>query len=124
MPPLTVFHGLRAPPISIQAYLVRIAKYAKCSPSCFVNALIYMSQLAKKDVALQPMPLNVHRLLLTSVMLSAKSLDDRYYNNAFYAKVSADRSVQKAIGLKDNFLCAACALPLFAISRTQYHALA
>lgn len=33
---ITVFHGLRAPTITIQQYIDRIFKYASCSPSCFV----------------------------------------------------------------------------------------
>ncbi|KAG4189173.1 hypothetical protein ERO13_A08G210700v2 [Gossypium hirsutum] len=30
---------------------------------------------------------NVHRLLITSVMVAAKFMDDQHYNNAYYAKV-------------------------------------
>lgn len=86
-PQLTVFHGLRAPPISIEAYLVRIAKYAKCSPACFVHSLVHMLKLAQQDASFAPTRLNVHRLLLTGVLISAKFLDDRYFNNSFYAKV-------------------------------------
>jgi hypothetical protein len=87
VPSLTVFHGLRAPPIGVEAYLVRIAKYAKCSPACFVQAVALIFRLAKRDAAYQLTSLNVHRLVLTGVLLSAKFLDDHYYNNAFYAKV-------------------------------------
>lgn len=86
-PQLTVFHGLRAPPISIEAYLVRIAKYAKCSPACFAHSMVHMLKLAQRDASFAPTRLNVHRLLLTGVLISAKFLDDRYFNNAFYAKV-------------------------------------
>ena len=39
------------------------------------------------NAELQPDPLNVHRLLLTGVLLAAKLMDDRYYSNAYYAKV-------------------------------------
>lgn len=87
VPSLTVFHGLRAPPISVEAYLVRIAKYARCSPACFVQALALVLRLARRDAAHRVTGLNVHRLVLTGVLLSAKFLDDHYYNNAFYAKV-------------------------------------
>jgi hypothetical protein len=66
---------------------VRVAKYAKCSPACFVQALALIFRLAKRDAAYQLTGLNVHRLVLTGVLLSAKFLDDHYYNNAFYAKV-------------------------------------
>lgn len=31
--------------------------------------------------------LTVHRVLITAVMLAAKLMDDKYYNNAFYAKI-------------------------------------
>jgi hypothetical protein len=82
-----VFHGLRAPPISIEAYLVRIAKYAKCSPACFAHSMVHMLKLAQQDTSFAPTRLNVHRLVLTGVLISAKFLDDRYFNNAFYAKV-------------------------------------
>lgn len=90
-PQLTVFHGLRAPPISVEAYLVRIAKYAKCSPACFVHSMVHMLKLAQQDASFAPTRLNVHRLLLTGVLISAKFLDDRYFNNAFYAKVGSAR---------------------------------
>jgi hypothetical protein len=93
-PQLTVFHGLRAPPISIEAYLVRIAKYAKCSPACFVHSIVHMLKLAKQDASFAPTRLNVHRLLLTGVLISAKFLDDRYFNNAFYAKVGGVTTVE------------------------------
>ena len=66
---------------------MRIAKYAKCSPACFVQAVTLIFRLAKRDAAYQLTSLNVHRLVLTGVLLSAKFLDDHYYNNAFYAKV-------------------------------------
>ena len=44
------------------------------------------------DPAMVPTPLNVHRLLITGVLLAAKLMDDNYFNNAYYAKVSALRS--------------------------------
>ena len=31
--------------------------------------------------------LNVHRVVITSVMLGAKFFDDHYYNNAFYGRI-------------------------------------
>jgi hypothetical protein len=112
-----VFHGLRAPPISIEAYVERLAKYTKCSPICFVFALNFMSTLARADAALQPTTLNVHRLLLTSTMLAAKFTDDRYYNNAFYAKVMR-RAARLAplrpwpAGARPSALCCRCSPPL------------
>lgn len=83
---ITVFHGLRAPPVSIQQYIDRIFKYSGCSPSCFVVAHIYVDRFIQStDVHLTS--LNVHRLLMTSVMIAAKFIDDAFFNNAYYAKV-------------------------------------
>ncbi|WCJ21531.1 cyclin p1 1 [Euphorbia peplus] len=83
---ITVFHGLRAPPVSIQQYIDRIFKYSGCSPSCFVVAHVYVDRFVQNtDIPLTS--LNVHRLLITSVMVAAKFIDDAFFNNAYYAKV-------------------------------------
>ncbi|KAI5670314.1 hypothetical protein M9H77_10678 [Catharanthus roseus] len=84
---VTVFHGLTIPTISIQSYLERIFNYANCSPSCFVVAYIYLDRFSQKQPFLPISSFNVHRLLITSVLISAKFMDDIFYNNAFYAKV-------------------------------------
>ncbi|KAI5078704.1 hypothetical protein GOP47_0006375 [Adiantum capillus-veneris] len=84
---LTLFHGLRAPSISVPKYVERIFKYANCSPSCFVVAYVYLDRFIHQQPGMPLTSLNVHRLLITSVMVAAKFLDDAYYNNAYYAKV-------------------------------------
>ncbi|KAJ9171959.1 hypothetical protein P3X46_015253 [Hevea brasiliensis] len=83
---ITEFDGLRAPAVSIRQYIDRIFKYSGCSPSCFIVALIYVDRFIQStDVHLTS--LNVHRLLITSVMVAAKFIDDAFFNNAYYAKV-------------------------------------
>ncbi|WVY93129.1 hypothetical protein V8G54_032217 [Vigna mungo] len=52
--PVTIFHGSKAPNMSVTQYMDRIFKYSNCSPSCFLIAHIYM---------------------------------ERYYSNAYFAKV-------------------------------------
>ncbi|XP_057971441.1 cyclin-U4-1-like [Malania oleifera] len=84
---ISAFHGLSRPTISIQSYLERIFKYANCSPSCFVVAYVYLDRFVQRHPSLPITSFNVHRLLITSVLLSAKFMDDMYYNNAYYAKV-------------------------------------
>lgn len=74
---VTVFDGRSPPEISIGHYLDRIFKYSGCSPSCFVIAHIYIHQFLQRTRA-HLKPLNVHRLIITSVMLAAKVVDDRY----------------------------------------------
>lgn len=73
---LDVFHGARPPNISIIKYMERIYKYTNCSPSCFVVGYVYIDRLLHKYPHSLVVSLNVHRLLVTAVMLAAKMLDD------------------------------------------------
>ncbi|KAI3678927.1 hypothetical protein L6452_38231 [Arctium lappa] len=83
---ITVFHGSRAPTLTIQQYVDRIFKYSRCSPSCFVVAYVYIDRFIRtRNIIVTS--LNVHRLLITSIMLAAKFIDDVFFNNAYYAKV-------------------------------------
>ncbi|XP_020213271.1 cyclin-P3-1 [Cajanus cajan] len=84
--PVTIFHGSKAPKMSITQYMERILKYSRCSPSCFVIAQIYIDRFFQKRGG-SLTSFNAHRLLITSVMLATKFLDDKYYSNAYYAKI-------------------------------------
>uniref|UniRef100_M4BY71 Cyclin n=1 Tax=Hyaloperonospora arabidopsidis (strain Emoy2) TaxID=559515 RepID=M4BY71_HYAAE len=82
----TKFEAFRAPGISVRDYLLRIHKYASCSPECFVLALVYVDRLHQLQGFVLT-ELNVHRVVITSIVLAAKFFDDHYFNNAYYAKV-------------------------------------
>lgn len=84
---LSKFHALRPPAISIKDYLQRVAKYAACSGECFVLALVYIDRIIQSNPSFVVNSLNIHRLLITSIMLAAKFFDDQYFNNAYYSKV-------------------------------------
>ena len=84
---MSKFHALKPPVISIKDYLTRIAKYAQCSGECFVLALVYIDRIIQTNPTFIVNSLNIHRLLITSVMLAAKFFDDQYFNNAYYARV-------------------------------------
>ncbi|GMI73822.1 cyclin p1;1 [Hibiscus trionum] len=99
---VAIFHGLRAPAISIRHYIDRIFKYAGCSPSCFLVAYIYVDRFVQQtDVHLTS--LNVHRLLITGVLVAAKFVDDAFFNNAYYARVGGV-STAELNSLEMNFL--------------------
>ncbi|XP_015962052.1 cyclin-U4-1 [Arachis duranensis] len=91
---ISVFHGLTRPTISIQSYLERIFKYANCSPSCYIVAYVYLDRFTQRQPSLPINSFNVHRLLITSVMVAAKFMDDMYYNNAYYAKVGGITTIE------------------------------
>ena len=73
---LTIFHGFRPPNISILKYLERIHKYSNCSPSCFLVGFIYIDHLVHKQPDVPITSLNIHRLLITGIMVATKLLDD------------------------------------------------
>lgn len=81
------FHALRPPAIGIKDYLNRVLRYATCSGECFILALVYIDRIIQSNPTFVVNSLNIHRLLITSVMLAAKYFDDQYFNNAYYAKV-------------------------------------
>lgn len=98
----TKFHALKPPQITIKAYLERIERYAKCSPSCLVVSLIYIDRLCQHSMMSLSL-LNIHRLIITSIcakgcamretsknhqgQVAAKFLDDSYYPNLFYSQI-------------------------------------
>ncbi|GMI28244.1 hypothetical protein TeGR_g8748, partial [Tetraparma gracilis] len=90
---ITRFHALKPPSIAVLPYLERIHKYASCSTECFILALIYVDRLIQRNNFLLT-ELNVHRVVITAVMLAAKFFDDQYFNNAYYAKVGGVPAVE------------------------------
>ncbi|RID72386.1 hypothetical protein BRARA_C04280 [Brassica rapa] len=70
------FHGITKPSISIRSYLERIFKYANCSHSCYIVAYIYLDRFIKKQPFLLINSFSVHRFIITSVLVSAKFMDD------------------------------------------------
>lgn len=100
---VTKFHSVRAPQLSIRDYLMRIAKYFQCSRECFVLCLVYIDRIVKLHPEFTICSLNIHRLLVTSVMLAAKFFDDVYYSNAHYAKVGGVRT-KEVNALEAQFL--------------------
>jgi len=102
-PSITPFHALRVPSISVVDYTARLLKYALCSKSVFLTALIYLERIGKTHPSMKITSLNVHRLLITSVMVAAKFWDDTFYTTSYYAKVGGI-SVSELNTLEIDFL--------------------
>ena len=80
----------------------RIQRFACCSNECFILALIYIDRLIQRNNFLLT-ELNVHRVVITAILLAAKFFDDAYYNNAYYSKVGGVL-VSEMNGLEVDFL--------------------
>lgn len=103
-----LFRGERKPEIGVRRYAERIYRYAGCSPACFVVAYAYLDRLAAaedEEAALRVDSYSVHRLLITSVLVAAKFMDDIHYNNAYFARVGGVE-LREMNGLELEFLFA------------------
>lgn len=99
--PDTIFHAVKVSKVTFSYYVNRIQKNLPCSDACFVAALVYMDR-----AAVEISTLTGHRLVLTSIMLAMRFLDDAvdvHYNNAFFAKLGGIRSAELA-ALESRFL--------------------
>lgn len=84
---VTVFHGHKPPNISVRAYVERIRSFGGCSACCFVLGLRYVERLQEVDGAYELNSYNMHRLILTGIMVAAKFVDDFYFSNNYWSKV-------------------------------------
>eukprot|EP01016_Furgasonia_blochmanni_P010840 TRINITY_DN1468_c0_g1_i2.p1 TRINITY_DN1468_c0_g1~~TRINITY_DN1468_c0_g1_i2.p1 ORF type:complete len:401 (+),score=130.03 TRINITY_DN1468_c0_g1_i2:3-1205(+) len=91
---VTDFHAKSIPPIGVRDYLTRLSKFTHCSPECFIFALIYIDRFTERHPNFVINSFNVHRLLITSLVVAAKFFDDRYYNNEYYGKVGGVSNVE------------------------------
>lgn len=89
----TRFHARLVPSIDIYSYLSRIYKYCPCSNECFLSLLVYFDRMSKNSLAITKQPFtidsfNIHRLIISGVMVASKFFSDVFYTNTRYAKVS------------------------------------
>ncbi|KAF2077100.1 hypothetical protein CYY_001609 [Polysphondylium violaceum] len=76
----------KLPAISIKDYMSRLMKYSPCSKECFVASLVYIDRLSI-ECGMLINSYNIHRILITTLLISTKYLDDIFYNNEFYSQV-------------------------------------
>ncbi|GAM17844.1 hypothetical protein SAMD00019534_010190, partial [Acytostelium subglobosum LB1] len=76
----------KLPLISIRDYIHRLFKYSPCSRECFIMSLIYIDRLML-ECGLSLNSYNIHRILITTLVISTKYQDDIFYNNEFYSQV-------------------------------------
>lgn len=74
-----------------------------CSNSCFIFALILLDRLQTVNPIFVLNPKNVHKLLMTAILISVKCCDDEYYKQSYYAKV-AGLKLKELNALEVSFL--------------------
>jgi hypothetical protein len=77
----SIFNSSTIPSISLEDFLRRLHKYTQFSAECLVIAIVYIDRYNMEMPEFSLNNLNVHKMVLTAVLLSAKFQDDFYYDN-------------------------------------------
>jgi hypothetical protein len=76
------------PVLSINKYLIRIIKYTEIENNTLIVAYLYIIKLIKKENFILGIN-NVYLLLLGSVVLAKKVLEDILYDNSYYCQIGS-----------------------------------
>lgn len=71
-----VFDCDETPDMTVQSYLERIFRYTRAGPPVYVVAYVYIDRFCNLHPEFRVGPRNVHRLLITTVMLASKYVED------------------------------------------------
>ena len=74
------------PVLSIKKFLIRIIKYTEAENNTLIVAYLYIIKLIKIENFILSLN-NIYRLLLGSVVLAKKFLEDINYNNLYYCEI-------------------------------------
>jgi len=101
---VTCFDSVSPPDVSLQSYFVRLFEHLRCSPECFVHALVYLDRFAELNPDCALSRTNVHRLFLTATVVALKYFDDVTGKNTVYARIGGI-TVRELNALEGRFLC-------------------
>jgi len=87
------FDALSEPKITIPCYFERIRQYSQATPETILCAVVLIRRIAK-HTGLVVTNLNVHRLLVTAIMVFAKFYDDEIDSNARWARIAGVKKVE------------------------------
>lgn len=104
IPSYMYFYSTTIPSLKPTAFVYRLLKHVKSSDAVLIYALILLQRLAIYDEFLEINPYNVHRLLITAIVIAAKLLDHRYFSNKYYAQVAGISSLREMNNLEVQML--------------------
>lgn len=71
-----IFNCREIPDMNIQSYLERIFRYTRAGPSVYVVAYVYIDRFCENNPGFRINARNVHRLLITTIMVASKYVED------------------------------------------------
>ncbi|MES1920012.1 hypothetical protein MHBO_001742 [Bonamia ostreae] len=100
--PASRFDSFEAPSVTILDYIIRIYKYSRSSYKSYIYAFIYIDRIINSNLFIVN-SYNIHRLVITSLMIASKFIDDRGYNNELHSKMGGV-SLEEINSLEVEFL--------------------
>jgi hypothetical protein len=79
-----IFDSKIVPNISISDYIQRIIKFSSCSMETIILACIYIDYLSHR---INLTEFNIHRVILTSIVIASKFHEDKCAKNSVMAKI-------------------------------------
>lgn len=87
---ISAFYSVSVPDLSTASYVTRLVTYCKASSAVLLVSLVLLDRLGtgpRSDPRLRVNGYNLHRLLVTAVMLACKSVEDRTFSVAHFAAI-------------------------------------
>ncbi|OQE19039.1 hypothetical protein PENSTE_c016G04037 [Penicillium steckii] len=81
------FLSKKIPPISLKDYLLRLHRYCPMSTAVYLAASVYINRMTMIEKMFHVTPKNMHRLVLASLLVAIKALEDMGYPHTRIAKV-------------------------------------
>lgn len=75
----TVYFSVTKPAIPHEVFIKRLVRRAKVSRRAFVCALMYLEKMRVLDEKLTLSPFNIHRLLVTALVIAGRHVDQKCY---------------------------------------------
>ena len=79
-------YSKQIPNLSLEKFLVRIVKYTEAENNTLIVAYLYIIKLITKENFILSIN-NIYRLLLGSVVLAKKFMEDTFYQNSYYCEI-------------------------------------
>ena len=79
-------YSKKIPNLSLEKFLVRIVKYTEAENNTLIVAYLYIIKLIEKENFILTIN-NMYRLLLGSVVLAKKIMEDICYQNSYYCEI-------------------------------------
>ncbi|XP_051121889.1 cyclin-U2-1-like [Andrographis paniculata] len=83
----SIFDCKETPDMTVQSYLERIFRYTRAGPSVYVVAYVYIDRFRQNFPEFRIAGGNVHRLLITTIMVASKYVEDLNYPNSYFGRV-------------------------------------